>query len=85
MTTEEKAYIECNELWPNDSEFFHRGRGSAELLCVCHACYQDRYSTLSRRSKKLLAMPAVHSHAAALQEVFNNLVNASHQQERKGA
>lgn len=32
MTTEEKPYIECNELWPNDAEFFHSGRGNAELL-----------------------------------------------------
>lgn len=85
MTTEEKACIECNELWPNDAEFFHRGRGNAELLCVCHACYQDRYSTPSRRSKKLLAMPAECSPAAALQRVFYSLVNASQQQEGKRA
>lgn len=85
MTTEEKACIECNELWPNDAEFFHRGRGNAELLSVCRACFEERYRTPSRRSKKLLAMPAAYSPAAALQGVFNNLVNASHQQERKGA
>lgn len=85
MTPEEKACIECNELWPNDAEFFHSGRGNVDLLCVCHACYQESYRTPTRRSKKLLAMTTVHSHAAALQGVFNNLVNASHQQKRKGA
>lgn len=85
MTTEEKACIECNELWPNDAEFFHRGRGNAELLSVWHACYQECCITPSRRSKKLLAMPAVHSPAADLQGVFYSLVNASQQQERKRA
>ncbi len=85
MNTEEKACIECNELWPNDAEFFHRGRGNAELLSVCHACYQERYITPSRCSKKLLAMPAVYSPAADLQELFYSLVNASQQQERKRA
>lgn len=83
MTTEEKACIECNELWPSDAEFFHRGRGNAELLSVCHACFQERYRSPSRRSKKLLAMPAVYSPAATLQGVFYSLVNASQQQERK--
>lgn len=85
MTTEEKPCIECNELWPNDAEFFHRGRGNAELLSVCHACYQERYSTPTRRSKKLLVMPAVYSPAAALQGVFHDLVNTSQQLQRKGA
>lgn len=85
MTTEEKACIECNELWPNDADFFRSGRGNAELLCVCHACYLESYSTPSRRSKKLLAMPLECSPAAALQGVFHDLVNASQQQERKRA
>ncbi|EFI59740.1 MULTISPECIES: hypothetical protein [Comamonas] len=85
MTTEEKACIECNELWPNDAEFFHRGRGNVNLLNVCHACYQERYHTPSRRSKKLLAMPVECSAAVALQRVFHNLVNTSQQQERKRA
>jgi hypothetical protein len=85
MTTEEKACIECNELWPNDAEFFHRARGNAELLSVCHACYQECYITPSRRSKKLLPMPAKCSPAAALQGAFHDLVNTSQQLERKGA
>ncbi|MGD9757024.1 MAG: hypothetical protein AB7U71_05795 [Comamonas sp.] len=85
MTTEEKACIECNELWPNDAEFFHRGRGNAELLSVCHACFQERYSTPLRRRKKLLSMSDESSTAAALQVVFHDLVNASQQQERKRA
>lgn len=85
MTTEEKACIECNELWPNDAEFFHSGRGNAELLSVCHACYLERYSTPSRRSKKLMAMPVERSAAASLQGVFHDLVNASQKQEGKRA
>ncbi|MEG0201965.1 MAG: hypothetical protein RSG22_15475 [Comamonas sp.] len=85
MTTEEKACIECNELWPNDAEFFHSGRGNTGLLCVCRACYQESYSTPTSRRKKYMAMSIERSPAAAMQGVFHNLVNASQQQERKRA
>lgn len=85
MTTEEKACIECNELWPNDAEFFHRGRGTAELLSVCHACFEERYSTPSRRSKELQAMTLECSPTATLQGAFHDLVNASQKQKGKRA
>ena len=85
MTTEEKACIECNELWPNDAEFFHSGRGNTGLLCVCRACYQERYRTTSRRSKKALAAPIEYSPTAMLQGFFTSLVTASRQQQIKGA
>ena len=85
MITEEKACIECNELWPNDAEFFQCGRVGTGLLSVCRACYQERYRTASRRNKKAQAAPMAISPAAMLQGVFTSLVNASQQQERKRA
>ena len=85
MSTEEKACIECNELWPNDAEFFQSGRAGTDLLCVCRACYRERYSNTSRRSKRALATPTETSPAAMLQGFFTSLVTASRQQKRKRA
>lgn len=85
MSIEEKACIECNELWPNDAEFFQSGRSSTDLLCVCLACYRERYSSGSRRSTKAQAAHIAASSSALLQGLFNSLVAASRQQKIKGA
>lgn len=84
MTSEEKACIECNELWPNDAEFFQHGRNGTDLLCVCRACYLERYRTTTRRSKKALTAATPISPATALQSFFSSLVTASRQQQTKG-
>ena len=81
MTTEEKPCIECTELWPNDAEFFQNSRTGADLLCVCRACYRERYSNASRRSKKTASSEV--SPAAMLQSFFTSLVTASQQQRKR--
>lgn len=85
MITEEKACIECNELWPNDAEFFQSDRSGTNLLSVCCACYRERYSSSTRSSKKAQAGPIAPSPTALLQGLFTSLVTASRQKQRKGA
>ena len=78
MTSVEKPCIKCNELWPDDKEFFFAGRGNSALLSVCKACYAEHYRTPESRRKPKRAAPSTCLPSAALQGIFHDLVAGAH-------
>lgn len=78
MTSTEKPCIKCNELWPDDKEFFFAGRGSTALLSVCKACYAEHYRSPESRRKPKKAVPATSLSAVTLQGIFHDLVAGAH-------